>query len=88
MTVERPQIDRAACPASRTEDVEPWRSGEQRGADGRRPQHVAAGGQAPIPAVDNKFCLKARGAVRLQLGGTSLDVEPARPDSPAQNPRQ
>jgi hypothetical protein len=58
-----------------------WRCGEQRGPDGGRPQHVAAGGQAPIPAVDDELRLEARGAVGLQLGGTGLDVEPSCPDT-------
>jgi hypothetical protein len=50
-----------ACPAARAEHIEPRRSGDQRGPNGGRPQHVAAGGQAPIPAVDDERCLKARG---------------------------
>jgi hypothetical protein len=56
-------------------------SGDQRGADGGGPQHVAAGGQAPISTIDNELCLKARGAIRLQLGGAGLDVEPSCPDT-------
>jgi hypothetical protein len=33
---------------------------------------VAAGSQAPIPAINDEFCLEARGAARLQLGDASL----------------
>jgi hypothetical protein len=32
-------------------------------------QHVTAGCQASIPAVDDELCLNARGTVRFQLGG-------------------
>jgi hypothetical protein len=45
------------------------------------PQHVAAGGQAPVPAVDDELRFEARGLVRLQLCGAGLDVEPSRPDA-------
>jgi hypothetical protein len=55
---------------------------DQRGADSGRPEHVAASGHVPIPAIDDELCLEASGAVRLQLGGTSLDVEPSCPDAP------
>jgi hypothetical protein len=61
---------------ARAEDVEPRRSGDQRGPNGGRPQHVAAGGQSPVPAVDHELRLEARGSVRLQLGGAGLDVDP------------
>jgi hypothetical protein len=57
MTVDGPEIDRAACPAPRAEDVQPWRSGDQRGPDCRPPQHVAASGQAPIPAINDELRL-------------------------------
>jgi hypothetical protein len=56
-------------------------SRRQRGPDGGRPQHVAAGGQASVPAIDDQLRFEARGAVRLQLGGTGLDVEPSCPDA-------
>jgi hypothetical protein len=49
--------------------------------DGGRPQHVAAGGQASIPAIDDELCLEARGSVRLELGGAGLDVETSCPDA-------
>jgi hypothetical protein len=64
-----------------TEDIQPRRSGDQRSPNGGRPQHVAAGGEASVPAIDDELCLKARSAVRLQLGGTGFDVEPLRPDA-------
>jgi hypothetical protein len=86
MTVDGPQIDRPARAAARTEDVEPRRPGDQRGPDGRRPQHVAAGGQASVPAIDDQLRFEARGAVRLQLGGTGLDVEPSCPDALLRSP--
>jgi hypothetical protein len=69
MTGERPQIDREARPASRAEEVQPRRPSDQRSPDSGRPQHVAAGSKAPIPAVDDELGLGARGPVRLQLGG-------------------
>jgi hypothetical protein len=43
VTVDRAQINYPARPTARAEDVEPWRSGDLGGADGRRPQHVTAG---------------------------------------------
>ena len=58
--------------------------GEQRGADRGRPQHVAAGGQAPIRVFNDELLLE--GAVRLQLGGASADVEPAAPDAHPTSP--
>jgi hypothetical protein len=45
------------------------------GPDGGRPQHVAAGSQPPIPAVDDELSLGARSAVGLKLGGAGVDVE-------------
>jgi hypothetical protein len=35
----------------------------------------------PVPAIDDDLRLEARGAVRLQLGGASVEVEPSRPDA-------
>jgi hypothetical protein len=81
MTVDGSQVDGPARPAARTEDVKPRRPGDQRSPDCWRPQHVAARGQASIPAVDDELRLKPRGLVRLQLGGASLDVEPSCPDA-------
>jgi hypothetical protein len=43
--------------------------------------HVPTGGKAPVPAINDEFRLKAHSAVRHQLGGTSLDVEPSCPDA-------
>jgi hypothetical protein len=74
VTVERAKVDRAAGPATRTKDVELRRSSEQRRPDCRRPQHVAPGGEAPIPSVDHGFGFLARDAVRPELGGACLDV--------------
>ena len=81
MAVDSPQIDRPAGPAARTEDVQPGRSGDQRGPDGGRPQHVAAGGQTSIPAINDELSLEARGLVRLQLGGAGLDVDSSCPNT-------
>jgi hypothetical protein len=67
--------------AAGAEHVEPRCSSERRGADRGRPQHVASGGKAPIPAVDDELGLNAGGPVRLQLGGASLDAEPSRPNT-------
>jgi Resolvase, N terminal domain len=81
MAVDAPQVDCPAGAAARAEDIQPRRSSDQRSPNGGRPQHVAAGGEASIPAVDDEFRLEARGLVRLQLGGSSLDVEPSCPDA-------
>jgi hypothetical protein len=75
VTVHRAQIDRPARSTAGAEDVEPRRSGDQRGPNGGRPQHLAAGGQSPIPSVDDELRLGARSAVGLKLGGAGLDVE-------------
>jgi hypothetical protein len=80
-TVDGAQINRPARPAAWAEHIEPRRSGDQRRPNGGRPQHVAAGGEASVPAIDDELCLKARRAVRLQLGGTGFDVEPSCPDA-------
>ena len=74
MTIHGPEIDRPAGAAARTEDVEPWRSGDERGADGGRPHHVAASGQAPIPAVDDERDLEARVAIHLELSRVHLVI--------------
>ena len=37
MAIDGPQINRPACPAARAENVEPRRSGEQRGPNRGRP---------------------------------------------------
>jgi hypothetical protein len=76
---------RPAGPAARTEDVQAWRSGDQCGSDRGRPQHVSAGCQSPIPAVDNEL-LKARGPIRFELGGAGFDVEPAGPHAHLRSP--
>jgi hypothetical protein len=81
MAVERAQIDGAAGPAAGAKDVEPWRACEQRGPDRGRPKHIAPGGEAPIPSVDYGLGFLARGAVRLQVGGASLDVQTSCPDA-------
>jgi hypothetical protein len=81
MAVDGPQVDRTAGAAPRTEDIQPRSSGDQRSPNCGRPQHVAASGKASIPAIDDKLRLEARGAVRLQLGGASLDVEPSCSDA-------
>jgi hypothetical protein len=80
MAVDAPQVDCPAGAAARAEDIQPRRSSDQRSPNGGRPQHVAAGGEASIPAVDDELRLEARDLVRLQLGGTGLDVEPC-PDA-------
>jgi NAD(P)-dependent dehydrogenase (short-subunit alcohol dehydrogenase family) len=33
---------------------------DERGPDGRRPKHVAAGGKLLVPALDDALCLGAR----------------------------
>jgi hypothetical protein len=64
MAVDGPQINRAARPTARTEDIQPGRSGDQRGPDRGRPQHVAAGGQASIQRSTTS-CASRHGAVSL-----------------------
>jgi hypothetical protein len=54
-----------------------WCSGEQRGPDRGVPQDIAAGRQPSVSAVDHSLRLKARGAIRLELGGAGLDVKPS-----------
>jgi hypothetical protein len=53
----------------------------RRTLDVGRPRHVAAGREAPIPALDDELGLDARFPIRLELGGASLDDEPSCPDA-------
>jgi hypothetical protein len=57
------------------------RSGEQRGADRGRPQHVSTPRQLIVPTLDHSLRLGARGAVGLQLCGASFDVEASCPNT-------
>jgi hypothetical protein len=57
------------------------RPGDQRGPDRWRPQHVAAIGQAPVPAIDDELRLFARGPVRLQLAAPALMSSPSCSDA-------
>jgi hypothetical protein len=66
--------DRSPRPAAGAEDVEPRRSGDQRCPDGGRPQHVAASGRSPIPALDDELGFGTRSPVRSKLRRTGLDV--------------
>jgi hypothetical protein len=75
VAIDGPQIDGAARAASRAEDVQPGRAGDQRSPNCWRPQHVRPGDQVPIPGGSMR-----RGPVRLQLGGAGLDVEPSCPN--------
>jgi hypothetical protein len=59
MSIDGPKIDRLACPAASAEDVQPRRSGDQRGPNRGRSQHVAAGCPSPVPAIDDELCLDA-----------------------------
>jgi hypothetical protein len=66
MTMARYAQLRAAAGAVH---VEPWRPGDQRRPDRRRPQHVPAGGKLFIPPIDNGLRLGARGGIGdLPLG--------------------
>jgi hypothetical protein len=76
VTVDRAQIDRAARPTARTEDIQPRRPGDQRSPDCGRPQHVSPDRQSAIPAVDNSLRLSARRPVSLQLGGNDRLLAP------------
>ena len=51
MAVDGPQVDRPAGAAPRTEDIQPRRSGDQRGAYGGGAQHVAASADSNGPAL-------------------------------------
>jgi hypothetical protein len=72
MTVQRTEIDRSARPAAGAEHVQPRRSGDQRGADRGRPQHVSPGRQPAIPAIDYRFGFLARGLSALNLATPAL----------------
>jgi hypothetical protein len=50
-----------------------------RGPDCRRPQYVAARGKLLVPAIDHGLGLGARGLIRCEPGGASLDAVSARP---------
>jgi hypothetical protein len=78
VAVDRPQIDRPARAASRAEDVEPGRAGEQRGADRGRPRHVARalmgfgfGGEWTAAAVLIGEVIRARLSGRCSRRGRS-----------------
>jgi hypothetical protein len=78
VTVDLPQIERAARAAAGAVDVEPWRAGNQRRTDRWRPEHLAASGEPFVPAVYNALRFGTRSTVsRLPLG-VDADVEPAR----------
>jgi hypothetical protein len=81
MAVDAPQVDCPAGAAARAEDIQPRRSSDQRSPNGGRPQHVAAGGQTSIPAINDELRLEARGLVRLQFGGAGLDVDSSCPNT-------
>jgi hypothetical protein len=81
VTVDCAQIDRPARAAARTEHIEPGRSSDQRSPARRRPQHVPAGRQAPIPTVDDELCLQTCCAVGLQLRCAGFDVEASCPNT-------
>jgi hypothetical protein len=69
MAFDLSKVNRPARAAARAEHVEPRRSRDQRGSDGRRPQHVAAGGKLLVPTLDDALCLGARGGIgNLPLG--------------------
>jgi hypothetical protein len=81
MAIERAQIIAWLVPQPGQNTSSQGRSSEQRSTDRRRPQHVPAGRQPPIPSVDDGLGLLARGPVRLELGSASLDVERSCPDA-------
>jgi len=53
MTVDGPDIDRAACPAAWTIHVKPRHAGDYGAADGRRPQRAAAGCKRGVPSLND-----------------------------------
>jgi hypothetical protein len=78
MTIDIPKIDRAARPATGAEHVEPRCSCNQRRPDRRRPQHVTAGGEQFVPALDHGLRLGVRGLVGSALLRADLDIEASR----------
>ena len=69
MTIDRSQVNGAARPTARTENVQQRGSRDQGGPDRRRPQNVAAGGKLIVPALDDALRFGARGSVgNLPLG--------------------
>jgi ATP dependent DNA ligase-like protein len=86
MPVDRAEIDRLAGAAAGAEHVEPWRAGEQRRPDGRRPKHVPAKGKLIIPALDDRLGFGARCLVGGIAPEARLHVEAPRPN-PHDGPR-
>jgi hypothetical protein len=71
MAVYFPQIDRPACPAARAKHVKPRCSRDQGGPDRRRPQHVTAGSELLVPALDDG--LRAAGSATCRLAAKPLN---------------
>jgi hypothetical protein len=78
MAVNLPQINCPARAAAWAVHVEPRRPCDQRGPDGRRPQHVATAGQLLVPATDDGLGRRARGGI----GNLPLVLPPPRACSP------
>jgi hypothetical protein len=54
-------VDRSACVAARTINVEPRHASHDRGPDGRRPQRVIAGRERKVPSLANVHSTCPRG---------------------------
>jgi len=61
MPVQLSDVDRSACLAAGTVNIQPWRAGHDGAADRRRPQRGTAAGEGAVPSVDN--------AHRIIMGG-------------------
>ena len=61
MPVQLSDVDRSACLADGTVNIQPWRAGHDGAADRRRPQRGTAAGKGAVPSVDN--------AHRIIMGG-------------------
>jgi len=53
MPVQLSDVDRSACLAAGTVNIQPWRAGHDGAADRRRPQRGTAAGKGAVPSVDN-----------------------------------
>ena len=75
MTVYRPDIDRAACAATRTVHVKPRHAGDDCTADCRRPERALPSCNSGIPALDHALRFVTRfpvGRVGAHAGGEFL----------------
>jgi hypothetical protein len=70
MAIDGADIERAARPAAGAIDIEPRRARHEGSPDRRRPPHVPAGGQIPIPPLNDAHCIVPRSLI----GGVVLQI--------------